>query len=62
MMMFIGQPRQQMKLSKKQWCSHGEITWKKERQIEGKLAEEKVEENFKNLASVLKHIPDWKNK
>lgn len=62
MMMFFRQPKSQMKLSKKHRCSHGEITWKKGRQIEDKLKEEKVEENFKNLASVLKHIPDWKNK
>jgi hypothetical protein len=31
---------------------------KKERQIENKLTEETVQENLKNLASVLKPIPD----
>jgi hypothetical protein len=31
---------------------------KEERQIENKLTEETVEENLKNLASVLKPIPD----
>jgi hypothetical protein len=34
----------------------------KKKDTEENLTEEKVEENFKNLASILKHIPDRKNK
>jgi len=34
---------------------------KKERQIENKLTEVTIQENLKNLASVLKPIPDYGN-
>jgi hypothetical protein len=58
MMMFIGQPKPQIKLSQNTVAVMKKLLGKEESQTENKLTEETVEENLRNLTSVLKPIPE----